>query len=90
MKAVSMAALLIALSHSAVFAACTQQDAMAKAQQVSAKVQTLTAKDPQKAAAWAQKVSVAQQENFKPGTMPDFEKACKMYDDMLAELAKVQ
>jgi len=57
---------------------------------VSAKVQTLTAKDPQKAAAWAQKVSVAQQENFKPGTMPDFEKACKMYDDMLAELAKAQ
>lgn len=44
MKAVSMAALLIALSHSAVFAACTQQDAMAKAQQVSAKLQTLTAK----------------------------------------------
>ena len=51
MRKIVLAALLVAFSHSTVFAACTQQDAMAKAQHVSAKVQALMAKDPQKAAA---------------------------------------
>ncbi|MBV9750964.1 MAG: hypothetical protein JO188_00430 [Hyphomicrobiales bacterium] len=90
MKRVSLALIVLAFSQQAAFAACTQQEAMGKAQQLSAQVQSLMAKDPQKAVDWAKKATAAQQENFKPGVIPDLDKVCTSYDQMLADIAKVQ
>lgn len=44
-------------------------------------MQDLAAKDPQKATEVAQKMSAAQSQ-----AVTDLEGACKLYDDMLAEL----
>ncbi len=61
--------------------ACTAEDLTAKATEVSQKMQELAAKDPQKATAAAQKLSAVQTE-----AATDLDGACKLYDDMLAEL----
>ena len=61
--------------------ACTAEETTAKATEVSQKMQELAAKDPQKAATVAQKMSAAQAQ-----AATDIDGACKLYDDMLAEL----
>jgi hypothetical protein len=85
-----LAVTFFALWQTGAFAACTLQDAMAKAQQLGTQVQGLMAKDPQKATAWMQKAAAAQQQNFKPGATIDYDVVCKSYDDMLSDLAKGQ
>ena len=72
------AALIIAATPSF---ACTAEDLTAKATEVSQKMQELTAKDPQKAAAVARKMTDGQAQ-----TATDPNGACKLYDDILAEL----
>ncbi|WP_047146595.1 hypothetical protein [Aquamicrobium sp. LC103] len=79
MKA-SFLALTIALIASPALA-CTAEDAQSKATELSTKMQELATKDPQKAAELAQKLSAAQTQ-----AVSDLEGACKLYDDMLAEL----
>jgi hypothetical protein len=71
------AALIIAATPSF---ACTAEDLTAKATEVSQKMQELTAKDPQKAAAVAQKMTAGQAQ-----TATDPNGACKLYDDILAD-----
>lgn len=72
------AALIIAATPSF---ACTAEDLTAKATEVSQKMQELAAKNPQRAAAVAQKMTEGQ---AKTATDPNG--ACKLYDDILAEL----
>lgn len=61
--------------------ACTAEDLTAKATEISQKMQELAARDPQKAAAVSEKMTAAQTE-----AATDLSGACKVYDDMLAEL----
>lgn len=72
------AALIVAATPSF---ACTAEEATAKATELSQKMQELAAKDPQKASEIAQKMSAAQTQ-----AATDLDSACKVYDDMLAEL----
>lgn len=61
--------------------ACTVEEVQQKAMDVSTKMQSLAVSDPQKATEVAQKLSAAQAE-----AVNDLESACKLYDEMLAEL----
>ncbi|ERI15452.1 hypothetical protein L614_002200000190 [Ochrobactrum sp. J50] len=79
MKAYFLAAALVVAATPSF--ACTAEEATAKATEVSQKMQELAAKDPQKAATVAQKMSAAQTQ-----AATDLDGACKVYDDMLAEL----
>lgn len=63
--------------------ACTNEELQAKAMQVSTKMQELAAKDPQKAGDIGQRVSKAQ-----AGGVSNVDEACKLYDDILADLQK--
>ena len=80
MKKGHLLACVIAMAATPSFA-CTAEEATAKATEVSQKLQELAAKDPQRATEVAQKMSVAQTQ-----VVSDMEGACKLYDDMLAEL----
>ncbi|WP_313195734.1 hypothetical protein [Shinella zoogloeoides] len=80
MKKAHLLAFVIAMAATPSFA-CTAEEATAKATEVSQKMQDLAAKDPQKATEVAQKISAAQSQ-----AVTDLEGACKLYDDMLAEL----
>lgn len=57
--------------------ACTAEDVTAKSTEFSTKMQELAAKDPQKAAEVAQKLSGAQSQLASDPTS-----ACKVYDDV--------
>ena len=61
--------------------ACTQDEATAKAMEISQKMQELAAKDPQKAGEVAQKLSALQSQGVS-----DLAEACKVYDEVLAEI----
>lgn len=80
MKKAHLLAFVVAMAATPSFA-CTAEEATAKATEVSQKMQDLAAKDPQKATEVAQKMSAAQSQ-----AITDLEGACKLYDDMLAEL----
>ncbi|GHC79478.1 hypothetical protein [Limoniibacter endophyticus] len=80
MKAYLLTAALVLAATPAAFA-CTAEEATAKATEVSQKMQELAAKDPQKASEVAQKMASAQSQ-----TATDLAGACKVYDDLLAEL----
>lgn len=77
----SLLALALTLAVASPALACTAEDVQAKAQELATKVQELAAKDPQKAGEFAQKMSSAQ-----TATVTDMEGACKLYDELLAEL----
>lgn len=79
MKAYLVAAALIVAATPSF--ACTDEEATAKATEVSQKMQQLAAKEPQKVATVAQKMSAAQTQ-----ATTDLDGARKVYDDMLAEL----
>ncbi len=72
------AALILAATPSF---ACTAEDLTAKATEISQKMQELAARDPQKAAAVSQKMAAGQAQ-----AATDLSGACKVYDEMLAEL----
>jgi len=61
--------------------ACTAEEAQAKAMEAATKMEHLIATDPQKAAEVAKKLSDVQTQ-----AATDLAGACKMYDEMLAEL----
>jgi mevalonate kinase len=83
MRMLALAAMLFAALGTASAMACTQDELLAKAQALNAKLQALAAKDPNKANAWAQKVSAA---NQHPASTID--EACTMYDGWLADIDK--
>ena len=80
MKKAHLLAFVVAMAATPSFA-CTAEEATAKATQVSQKMQELAAKDPQKMQEVAQKMSTAQTQ-----AVSDLEGACKLYDDLLAEM----
>lgn len=80
MKAFFLGAALVFAASSPSFA-CTPEELVAKATDVSQKIQELMAKDAQKANAILEKVAAKQAETVK-----DVEGACKFYDEVLAEL----
>ncbi|MBB4091687.1 hypothetical protein HGG72_22505 [Ochrobactrum pecoris] len=61
--------------------ACTAEEVQAKAMEVATKMQEVAAANPQKAQEIAQKMSGAQTQ-----ATSDLEGACKVYDDLLADL----
>lgn len=80
MKTSILALGFIVASSSAAFA-CTAEELQAKAMDLSTKVQTVVAAHPDKATAISEKFMALQ-------TQPpaDVETACKVYDDLLAEI----
>ena len=72
------AALILAATPSF---ACTAEDLTAKAAEISQRMRELAAKDPEKAAAVSQNMTAG-----KAQAATDLSGACKVYDDMLAEL----
>ncbi|MGV3576150.1 MAG: hypothetical protein ACO1O4_13575 [Devosia sp.] len=77
----SILALGFILAASSAAFACTAEDLQAKAMEVSTKVQTVIAANPDKATEITAKFTALQ-------TNPpaDVASACKVYDDLLAEL----
>lgn len=72
-------ALIVAVANPSL--ACTPEELVAKAADVSQKIQALMVTDAQKASAILEKVAAAQSEAVK-----DVEGACKFYDEVLKEL----
>ncbi|MDR1396134.1 MAG: hypothetical protein LBJ14_00125 [Desulfarculales bacterium] len=60
-------------------AACTQEELLAKAQEVQTKLTALAQQDPQKATA-------VTQEMMKATQITNNDEACKFYDDLLAQI----
>lgn len=73
-------ALIVAVASPSV--ACTSEDLVTKAADVSQKLQVLMATDAKKANAILEKVAAAAQGE----TVKDVEGACKFYDEVLKEL----
>lgn len=71
-------------------AACsTAQDFQAKATEMMTVAQQLAQKNPQAAQEWSQKTMKAAQDMQAAGIKADdFEKACKFYDELIAEAKK--
>jgi len=63
--------------------ACTAEDINAKATELSTSLQTLAAKDQKKAMEVTQRMQAIQAKQQAPGSMTE---ACKMYDELLAEV----
>ncbi|MDB5616991.1 hypothetical protein [Tardiphaga sp.] len=80
-------AVSLVLAAAPAFAACTEQQVSDKAMQVSAKLETLTAKDPKKAEEVMMKMVAAQSD---PKATASVDAMCKSYDDLLAEIAKIK
>ncbi|HWV22475.1 MAG TPA: hypothetical protein VN036_15715 [Devosia sp.] len=77
----SILALGFVLAASSAAFACTAEELQAKAMEVSTKVQTVIAAHPEKATDITAKFTALQ---TNPPT--DVESACKVYDDLLAEI----
>ncbi|MGH6861019.1 MAG: hypothetical protein ACRECY_12220 [Phyllobacterium sp.] len=80
MKTVLFAVALSVVGSSAALA-CTAEELQTKATELSTKVQALAAKDPQKAADVSQKLAAVQTQQAT-----DLKGACKVYDDLNAEI----
>ena len=78
-------ALLLALASSSAALACTPEELQSKATDVTTKMQTLVAKDPQKAGEVGQKMA-----GIQANQATDMESACKLYDELLAEIAAAE
>lgn len=85
----NMKTLLIAfslsLAASSAALACTAEELQAKATEVSTKMQALAAKDPQKASEISSKLASVQTTQ-----VTDMEGACKVYEELSAELEKAE
>lgn len=78
--------LVFALTSTAAFAACTQEEYTAKATELSTKTQQVMMKDPASAQKWqARMMEVAQAEAAK-GNGNDINAACDMMDKLIKEL----
>ncbi|MBC2885749.1 hypothetical protein H7Q97_10060 [Ochrobactrum sp. CM-21-5] len=84
MKTVLLA-LSLSLAASSAALACTAEDLQAKATEVSTKMQALAAKNPQKASEIGAKLASVQSTQTT-----DLEGACKVYDELSAELEKAE
>ncbi|MEN3930076.1 hypothetical protein WJT86_03250 [Microvirga sp. W0021] len=71
-------------------AACSSaEDMQAKAMEMMTVVQQLAQKNPTAAQEWSQKTMKAAQDMADSGIKPDdFDKACKFYDDLIADAKK--
>ncbi|MNE12134.1 hypothetical protein D3C80_1049170 [compost metagenome] len=78
-------ALSLSLAASSAALACTAEELQAKATEVSTKMQALAAKDPQKASEIGSKLASVQTTQAT-----DMEGACKVYDELSAELEKAE
>lgn len=65
--------------------ACTPEEVQAKATELSTHLQELVAKDPVKAGEVGQRLGAMQGHDV--ASIKDLGKVCKLYDDMLAEVA---
>ncbi len=84
MKNITLA-LVVALVSSSAAMACTPEELQSKAMDLSTQMQTLVAKDPQKAGEVGQKMAAIQ-----TNQATDMDSACKLYDDLLAEIAAAE
>lgn len=84
MKRTLIALTVLAFSAAGAMA-CSPEDLQAKATELSTKLQDLVAKDPVKAGEVGQRLGALQTGDV--ATIDDLEPACKLYDDMLAEIA---
>lgn len=88
-RAVFAATLIIAaIGTGTAHAACTQQEAMAKAGTLSQLVQTKMANDPsqgQALMAKMQPVMQSYQGSMTAGTTVDWDKVCSEYDDLIRQ-----
>lgn len=84
MKNIALA-LAIALASSSAALACTPEELQSKATDLTTKMQTLVAKDPQKAGEVGQKMA-----GIQANQASDIDGACKLYDDLLAEIAAAE
>ncbi len=82
MKHIFAGALALAAVSVAPGYACTPDELQDKITAVSAKIQDLSQRDPQKVTDWSQKFA-AQQGTAQPKTIDEL---CKLYDEMLAGL----
>lgn len=76
-------ALSLSLFASSAALACTAEELQAKATEVSTKMQALATSDPQKASEIGTKLASVQ--TAQP---TDLESACKVYDELIAEIEK--
>jgi hypothetical protein len=83
-----LCATLVGTLPSLASAACTQQDAMTKAQTLSQLMQTKMAKDPsagQAIAAKMQPIAQSYAGQMGTGTTIDWDKVCSEYDDLIKQ-----
>ena len=86
-KAVALLCALFVLgAGGAAFAACTPDEAQARADLVSKRISEVAPKDPPKAVAVAQEVAIRIPEFQKNPKGYDIEGLCRFYDDMLDKL----
>lgn len=86
MKKITLA-LAFAFVSSTAALACTPEDLQAKATELTNQIQTLVVQDPQKAADVGEKMAAMQAEMQKA---TDMDGVCKLYDDLLAEIAAAE
>ena len=67
-------------------ATCTAEDINKKAMEISAKLTELAQKDPQKMQEVSLEYANLAKEFQAAGTDADFEKLCKLYDELLAKV----
>jgi hypothetical protein len=83
MKCFLAGALTLAVLSGSSGYACTPDELQDKITAVSAKIQDLSQRDPQKVNDWSQKIAAQQQGTAQPKTIDEL---CKLYDEMLAGL----
>lgn len=84
MKTMTLA-LVLAFASSSAALACTPEELQSKATDLTTRMQSLVAKDPQRAGDVGQKMA-----NIQANQANDMATACKLYDDLLAEIAAAE